>query len=109
MSVSEARPYTTLSAELDDAVEYRGMRSNTIYANTDQATANHEAVRCVGNVMRSPHQIGIGKRLSRLRSKIPSDTLGILHIFSAVMFSQELFFAQNLTVEQPNASHEVNQ
>ena len=54
MSVSEARPYTTLSAELDEAVEYRGMRSNTMYANTDQATANHEAVRCFGNVMRSP-------------------------------------------------------
>ena len=45
MSVSEARPYTTLSAELDDAVEYKGMRSSTMYANTDHATANHEAVR----------------------------------------------------------------
>jgi hypothetical protein len=43
------------------------------------------------------------------RSKIPSDTLGILHIFVAVVFSQELFFAQDLTVEQPNAGHEVNQ
>jgi hypothetical protein len=54
MSVSEACRYTTLSAELDDAVEYEGRRSNTMYANTDQATANHEAVHCVGNVMRSP-------------------------------------------------------
>jgi hypothetical protein len=46
---------------------------------------------------------------SVIRSKIPSDTLGILHIFLAVVFSQELFFAQDLTVEQPNARHEVNQ
>jgi hypothetical protein len=44
-----------------------------------------------------------------IRSKIPSHTLGILHIFLAVVFSQELFFAQDLTVEQPNAGHEVNQ
>jgi hypothetical protein len=64
MSVSEARPYTTIFAELDDAVEYRGIPSTTMDANTDQATANHEAVRCFGKVMRSPHQMGIGKRLS---------------------------------------------
>ena len=44
-----------------------------------------------------------------IRSKIPSDTLRILYVFLAVVFSQEPFFAQDLTVEQPNAGHKVDQ
>ncbi len=44
-----------------------------------------------------------------IRSKIPSDTLRILHVLLAVVFSQEPFFAQDLTVEQPNAGHKVDQ
>ena len=67
---------------------------------TDCGESADDAIAFVGEL--SIHRGGI-------RSKIPSDTLGILHILLAVVFSQELFFAQDLTVEQPNAGHEVNQ
>jgi hypothetical protein len=44
-----------------------------------------------------------------VHSKIPSDSIAILCIFLAISLPQESFFAQYLTVEQPNARDEVSQ
>src|SRR5262245_25236481 len=44
-----------------------------------------------------------------IHSKVPSYPIAILHIFLAILFPQEYFFAQYLTVEQPNAGGKIDQ
>ena len=41
--------------------------------------------------------------------KIPSYSLAILRVVLAIVVPQECFFAQYLTMKQPNAGHEVDQ